>query len=862
VSDKTREGGIADTRQQAPATEIEYPNSLPRPAGELEKLEKVWEPPRGFRMFSAVNNNYVGVYYVGASFLFFILAGILALIVRTQLAVPENELVGHELYNQLFTMHGTVMMFLFAVPAVEAMGVLLLPNMLGARDLPFPRLSAYAFWAYFAGGLAFFCSIFFGLAPNGGWFMYPPLTSMEFSPGLNADFWLLGIGFIEISAIAGAIEIIVGIMKTRAPGMSLDKLPVYAWAMLVFAGMIVFGFPAVILATALLELERAFDWPFFLADRGGDPVLWQHLFWFFGHPEVYIIFLPAAGMVSMIVPAMARTPLVAYRLVVLALLATGFLSFGLWVHHMYTTGIPPLSLSFFSAASMAVAIPSGIQVFAWIATFAAGRIQFKVPTLFVLGFLFIFTLGGLTGVMVALVPFDWQAHDTYFVVAHLHYVLIGGMVFPLFAAFYYWIPIVSERPLSERLGKWVFWLLFIGVNVTFFTMHITGLAGMPRRVYTYPENVSWGALNLVSTLGSYMIAAGVLVFVIDMFRNFRPFTGKNAGNVWNAGTLEWLPSGNYQTRSIPHVTSREPLWDQPKLADDVVAGRYYLPGAPTGGRETIITSPIDARPQYLLKLPGSSWGPFLGALFTAAFFMSLVVKLYMVGLALGALAIAMIIWWMWDTDPETRDHPIKVGDKVELPINVVGPASHSWWGTVVLILVGATLFTCLVFSYLYLWLVNGEIWLPETHQLPELVWYVVPAALFLASSAAVVFAGRQASQLPRVNPWFLRAAVFLAIPLMMAGLATAIYADWHVGLRPSESSYGAVVYMFSVVQGVYVAALTLMGLFVLARSLTGRLSASRRASLDNTALLWHYMTAQGVIGLTLTHFFPRLMGLS
>jgi heme/copper-type cytochrome/quinol oxidase subunit 1 len=419
------------------------PNPGQRPAEEHEQLREVWRVPTGIRFLTVVNNNFIGLLYIATALLFFVLAGVLALIMRTQLAVPENDLVSQDTYNQLFTMHGTMMMFLFAVPVVEAVGVLLLPNMVGARDLPFPRLSAYAYWAYAIGGIIFFCSLFVGLAPDGGWFMYPPLTSETYSPGINADFWLLGIGFIEISAIAGAVEIIVGLLRTRAPGMGLDKLPVFAWAMLVFAFMIVFAFPAVIVATALLELERAFGWPFFNAELGGDPLLWQHLFWFFGHPEVYVIFLPAAGMVSMILPTMAQTPLAGYRLVVLALVATGFLSFGLWVHHMFATGIPRLSLAFFSAASMAVAVPSGIQVFAWIATIAGGRLRFHTPALFLLGFLFIFTLGGLTGVMVAMVPFDWQAHDTYFIVAHLHYVLIGGMVFPLFAAFYYWAPSTS-----------------------------------------------------------------------------------------------------------------------------------------------------------------------------------------------------------------------------------------------------------------------------------------------------------------------------------------------------------------------------------------------------------------------------------
>jgi cytochrome c oxidase subunit I+III len=343
-----------------------YPNPLPRPALELEQLKSVWAVPKGWRIVSAVNNTVIGCFYIGAAFLFFLLAGILALLMRTQLAVPGNTFLSQETYNQIFTMHGTVMMFLFAVPAVEAMGILLLPQMLGARDLPFPRLGAFAFWAYFVGGLVFFATLFFDLAPSGGWFMYPPLTNAQYSPGLGADFWLLGIGFIEISAIAGAIEIVVGALRTRAPGMSLDKMPIFAWTMLIFAGMIVFAFPAVILATIMLELERAFGWPFFMPEKGGDALLWQHLFWFFGHPEVYIIFLPAAGMVSMIVPTMARSPLVAYNLVVVALIATGFFSFGLWVHHMFTTGIPYLSLSFFSAASMAVSLPSGIQVFAWI----------------------------------------------------------------------------------------------------------------------------------------------------------------------------------------------------------------------------------------------------------------------------------------------------------------------------------------------------------------------------------------------------------------------------------------------------------------------------------------------------------------
>lgn len=441
---------------------------LPRPPEEIRTLKRVWWARPGIGLLTAVNNQRIGVMYIATALLFFTISGLLALAMRAQLAVPENDLLDHGTYNQFFTVHGTGMMFLFAVPIVEAIGVYLLPAMLSARDLPFPRLSAFAFWTYFFGGVAFFCSLISGAAPHGGWFMYPPLTGSRFSPGINADFWLLGIGFIEISAIAGAIEIIVGILRTRPPGMTLDKMPIYAWSMLVMAGMIVFAFPAVIVATLLLEIERAFGWPFFMAEKGGDPLLWQHLFWFFGHPEVYIIFLPAAGLVKMMVPTLAQRPLVGHDWVVLALVGTGFFSFGLWVHHMFTTGIPQLSLSFFSAASMAVSVPAGMQVFAWIATFGKGRVQWTVATYFLLGFLFIFVLGGLTGVMVAVIPFDWQAHDSYFIVAHLHYVRIGGMVFPVVAGLYYWWPTLTRRLLSERLGKWAFGLMFLGFNVTFF----------------------------------------------------------------------------------------------------------------------------------------------------------------------------------------------------------------------------------------------------------------------------------------------------------------------------------------------------------------------------------------------------------
>ena len=845
------------TKAKAATPSGEFPHKLPRPKDELARLKEVWALPKGWRILSAVNNTVIGYFYIATAFGFFVLAGILALLMRTQLAVPDNDFIGQETYNQIFTMHGTVMMFLFAVPAVEAMGVLLLPQMLGARDLPFPRLGAFAFWAYLVGGSVFFCTLFVGMAPSGGWFMYPPLSGERFSPGVGADFWLLGIGFIEISAIAGAIEIIVGVLRTRAPGMSLDKMPIFAWTMLILAGMIVFAFPAIILATILLELERAFGWPFFIAERGGDALLWQHLFWFFGHPEFYIIFLPAAGMVSMIVPAMTGTTLVGHRLIVVALIATGFFSFGLWVHHMFTTGIPALSLGFFSAASMAVSIPSGIQVFAWIATLAAGRLKLTAASLFVLGFLFVFTLGGLTGVMVAMVPFDWQAHDTYFVVAHFHYVLVGGMVFPLFAAFYYWAPAFSRRPLSERLGKWAFWLIFLGFNVAFFPMHITGLIGMPRRVYTYPAGLGWDTLNLISTFGAFVVAGGVLLILVDLARNLRPTLQDSAGNVWKAGTLEWMENHVYGARSVPHVDSREPLWTHPTMTDDVHEGRYYLPGSVTGARETIVTSPVEGAPQCVMRLSGPGWAHVLAAVFTAAFFLLLTVKLVTAAIVSGVLAVVMILAWMWDSDPASAG-TVDIGGGIRLPTYVSGPTHPAWWAMIVLILVAGALYLSYVFAYLYLWTVSPQGW-PSADALPDAPGPAAAAGLLVASGLALAAASRVLSRKDRFRG-ALAALVAFGVITLVAALALDIWTQWRGGLRPEASGYAAMVYANAVLQGQIVAAIVVMAGFMLARLAAGRLDGSRRVVFDNLAILWWYAVGQGLVGLALTHGFPRLVG--
>ena len=827
-----------------------FPNDLPRPPGELAQLQAAWEPPRGWRLVSSVNNTHVGLFYIATALVFFVAAGVLGLLMRAQLALPGNTLLSAATYNQVFTMHGTVMMFLFAVPVVEAIAVYLLPGMLGARDLPFPRLSTYAFWAYAIGGLAFFATIFFGVSPDGGWFMYPPLTGRAMSPGIGADFWLLGIGFIEISAIAGAVELIIGILMTRAPGMTLARMPIYAWAMLVVGFMIIFAFPAIFDRTALLELERAFDWPFFIADRGGDPVLWQHLFWFFGHPEVYIIFLPAAGMVSMLVPVLARTPLVGERAVVAALIGVGFFSFALWAHHMFTAGLGLLSMAFVSAASLAVAVPTSIQVFAWIATLWRGTLRWCTTSLFVLGFLAIFVLGGLTGVMVAVLPFNRQVHDTYFIVAHLHYVLIGGMVFPMFAALYHWLPLVNGHSMSERLGRWVFGLMFVGFNVAFFPMHISGLLGMPRRVHTYPAGQGLEGLNALSTLGAFMLAAGVALCFFDLARSLRR-PAREPGNPWRAATLEWLPTGDFGVRSMPQVTSRMPLWSQPTLAAEVEAGVHWLPGNPTGRREALITSARAAVPRYVMVLPGDGWLPLIAAAGTAGYFLLLTVGWVVSAWACGVAAIASILVWLWGLDRAAPLDRVAIGRDVTLPVGGDGRVGHAVWALVLLLLVDGSVFLSLLYAHLHV-AMAAAVCPPAGAALPAGAWAAAGLALWLAASAAAEWAAlRLADSARRTRPLLL-----LAGALAAAAFGVEWFGQLQAGLEPRANAWSATVAALLANAGLHALVIAFFAVFAWSRAHAGLLVPRHRVALDGLRLMAHASTVQALVTVIVVRSLP------
>jgi cytochrome c oxidase subunit I+III len=733
----------------------------------LEEFKRTWSAPRGISgLLSEVNNIPIAKRYMATGFAFFIAGGLLGLLMRIQLGSPENTFLDAETYNQIFTMHGTTMMFLFVIPFIEALANYMLPLLLGTRDLPFPRMTALSYWTFLFGGIFLYSSFLFGLAPDGGWFAYVPLTNIEFSPGLNMDFWDIGLSVAEIAAIGAAAEMIVAILRVRAPGMTLSRMPLFAWAMLVTGVMIIFAFTPLIVGTAMLELDRKGLTAFFKPEAGGEPLLWQHIFWVFGHPEVYIMFVPAAGIVSHVVQSMTRRPVVSYALMVLSILATGFISFGLWVHHMFTTGLSTVALGFFTAASLAIAVPNGVQVFAWIATLWTGRPVWRVPLLFVIGFLVIFTIGGLTGVMVAAVPFDWQAHDSYFVVAHFHYVLIGGVVFPLFAGLYYWLPKVTGRLLSERLGRWNFWLMFVFFNVAFFPMHLSGLLGMPRRVYTYAPGLGLETLNLISTIGAFGFALGIALFLINLLWSRK--RGARAGdNPWDADSLEWSetsPPPDAQFVRIPVVRSRHPLWDQSNLLPhELPLARQMedLDARPARWRGTLVVSVLDAKPLAIAHVPGPTIAPFTMAVaFLAIFAAALTEEVILLAIGGVLTAVAMVLWFRpQHTEALALQELGGPRDPERLPLAVGGSAANGWWAMLVFLAVLATALITIVASYFYL--ADGQ---GDRLEAPSLLLPAIATILSLAAAAAAAWANRGPRRAGLAAAWLLSAGA-LALSL-------------------------------------------------------------------------------------------------
>lgn len=853
---------------EIPASPLsERPSSAERPRSdqrsltyEEEQLAKTWaDPPGIIGKLKALQNDTLGARIMITAFSFFLIAGILALLMRIQLIIPENNFLSPDRFNELFTMHGSTMMYLFAVPMLEGFAILLLPFLLGNREMPFPRLGVFSFFTFLFSGILFYASFLFGEAPDAGWFAYVPLSGPEFS-GRSMDFWLLALGAAEIGAISAGIEIIIAILRMRAPGMTLGRMPLMAWGFLVMAFAILFAFTPLMVGSLLLELDRQFGTQFFNPALGGSPVLWQHLFWIFGHPEVYIQFIPAAGMVSMIIPVFSRRPILGYPFIVIAQVAVGFVSFGLWVHHMFTVGLPESALGLFSAASMMIALPTGVQIFSWLATIASGRPVFRVPFLFIIGFFFIFVLGGITGVMVASVPFDAQVHDTYFVVAHFHYVLIGGVTFPIFAALYYWLPKVTGKLQSERLGKWHFWLMFIGFNITFFPQHIVGLLGMPRRVYTFPSGIGWEPYNFISTVGAFILAAGVLIGLVNLFSS--RVNGKPAGrNPWDADSLEWAtesPPPDYGFAVLPVVNSRHPLWEQ-KQTDmpDSPARRLVQDFArwPLHWRAALVTSTLDAKPQEIFRVAGPSIWPFIAAVGIVIFFASEVWAAHTISLIGVLILVVSIIGWNWPSPvPMTEDEEQRFEDEHKVNVRRGSSRAVAMGGMALLILVLAVALASMLFSYFYIRLENTA-WPPENIPPPNLIWTAISTALLMISGAAVYWALRSVRT---GNTRRMQIALLLGFILAAVAAAVQVYDFSTLPFGWTHNAYASIFFLIGGFMVLLVGGLLIMNALVQYWALKGQYSQRRHMAVEITSVSWFAAIVGWIVAFGVLYLAPYL----
>ncbi len=620
----------------------------PRAQPYVDRLERIWGEREGLLgWLTTTDHKRIGLMYFFTALAMFGAGGVEALLIRTQLIGPGQHVLGPQAYDEVFTMHGITMIFLFVIPMTTgAFGNYLVPLMIGARDMAFPRLNALSYWIYLFSAIFMYSALVQGHAPNAGWFDYVPLASKHYDPGNNIDFYGYGLIFNGISSTAASINFIVTIFKLRAPGMSINRMPLFCFAFLAVAFALLFALPSLSVACLFLELDRQLGFHFYDAAFGGSALLWQNLFWIFGHPEVYIIILPAFGIATAIIPTFCHRKMVFFPLVALAEILVAFLGFGVWVHHMFTVGFASSVTVYFAAASLIIVIPSAIQLFSWITTILTGKPEFKTPLLWIFGFIVYFIIGGLSGITVAAIPFDQQVHDSYYIVAHFHFVIFGAAVFPILGGMYFWFPKVTGRMYHEGVGKLSFWLTFVGTFVTFFPMHILGFLGMPRRNYTYPPGLGWTALNLIESIGAYVLAAGLVLIVVNLLVSL--FRGREAGNdPFGGDTLEWSttsPPPPYNYPVIPTVTSPYPMWDEQDRERDnrrLERGEGLL----SLGHETPASSAQDASWDEVLSMPPHSIWPLLTALTLTGIFVALVMAHYWIAVGFLAAGALTLIGW-------------------------------------------------------------------------------------------------------------------------------------------------------------------------------------------------------------------------
>lgn len=620
-----------------------------------QRLTEIWETPKGFwGWLTTVDHKELGRRYIFTAFVVLLVGGVEALIMRLQLARPNQSLLTPEMYDQLFTTHGMTMIFWYASPILTGFSVFLIPLLIGARDMAYPRLNAFTYWSYLLSAILLYVGPCMGQAPHAGWFAYTPYTLTTYSPGRGMDFYAVSLMFLTISTTGAAINFITTILRHRAPGMAISKMPLLCYSTGTISVAVLFSLPALSADCVFLLLDRHWGTHFFRLAGGGNELMWQQLFWFFGHPWVYIIFIPALGMISMMLPTFTRRPIVGYPYIAIATILTGVVGFGVWLHHMFSTGMSDMEMSFFSAGSMLVSLFTIVQIFAWVATLWKGKTVLTTSMLYVLGTIFTLVVGGLSGVYTGIIPVDWQVHNTYFVVAHIHYVLIGGNVLPVFAGVYYWFPKMTGRMLNEKAGKWSFWIMFLGFNVGFFPMHTLGLAGMPRRIYTYNAGLGFSTGNMFLTIGAFVFGVGILISILNFLICMKK--GKIAGrNPWNAGTLEWdtdSPPAAHAFTHLPTVVSRDPLWDDHDENFDPDDIRVY-----DNGRQTLSTTWIDAEPFAIAQMPGESIAPLLLAIVLFAFFIAIAFGLLWVAVGFFVASFATCCYWLWQRpEPEPKPH--------------------------------------------------------------------------------------------------------------------------------------------------------------------------------------------------------------